>query len=163
VRDLEHVEGVALARWAERNRHVYPELKWLFHIPNGGARHRAVAAKLKAEGVKKGGSDYLLPAPRSGFCGLFIELKAGKNRPTKEQKEFIDDMRAQGYRAEWRSGWEACRELIVEYLTEATGARGVGRDRAPGCITPIISLGPARPIGIRRLRSRSTWPKAGNT
>lgn len=126
MRDLEHVEGVALMRWAELNRHQYPELKWLFHIPNGGARgvrvagkyrpNLVAAGKLKAEGVKKGVSDYLLPAARDGFNGLFIELKAGKNRPTKEQREFLADMTDAGYRAEWCTGWEACAQLIREYL-----------------------------------------------
>lgn len=126
MRDLEHIEGVALMRWAKMSQSRLPELKWLFHVPNGGARgqvirgkfvvNKAAVGKLKAEGVKKGVSDYVLPAARGGYFGLFLELKAGKNYPQPEQREFLADMREAGYRAEWARGWEACVEVIEEYL-----------------------------------------------
>lgn len=38
--------------WARRQATVYPEFARLFHVPNGGQRLAAVAAKLQGLGVK---------------------------------------------------------------------------------------------------------------
>ncbi|RQV98735.1 VRR-NUC domain-containing protein, partial [bacterium] len=89
MKNLEHLEQAALFQWTSMNEERIPELKNLFAIPNGGHRHKAVAAKMKAEGVKAGVPDILLACPCDGFHGLFIEMKAGKNRTTKNQNEWI--------------------------------------------------------------------------
>ncbi len=69
----------------------------IFAIPNGGQRHLAVAAKLKAEGVSPGLPDLFLPVPSRGLHGMFIELKVGKNRPALSQLDWMGKLRAQGY------------------------------------------------------------------
>jgi hypothetical protein len=117
MRELEHKEAVVLTRWVARKALGDIRLKWLFHIPNGGARNKIVAAKLKAEGVKPGVSDYLLPAPVASYRGLFLELKApDKTYPTKEQREFLADMVGQGYAATWCRGFMAAADAIEAYL-----------------------------------------------
>lgn len=76
----------------------YPKLKHLlFAIPNGGKRNKAVAAKLKREGVRSGVPDLFLACPSSNMAGLFIEMKVGKNKPTKNQKFYLNDLRNRGY------------------------------------------------------------------
>jgi hypothetical protein len=62
-----------------------PELAYRA-IPNGGLRHIRVAARLKAEGVRKGSPDLfvMLPAGRVGW----IEMKTPKGRQSPEQKGF---------------------------------------------------------------------------
>ena len=60
----------ALFRWASLVSLRLPELRLLFAVPNGGHRHRAVAARLKDEGVKAGVPDLFLPVPRGAFHGL---------------------------------------------------------------------------------------------
>lgn len=50
----EHQEQVALFQWLEIAAKRDDRLSMAFAIPNGGARHPVVAAKLKAEGVKSG-------------------------------------------------------------------------------------------------------------
>lgn len=50
--------------------------KLIYHVPNGGHRVKAVAAKLKAQGVKAGIPDLVLPMARGGYFGLYIEFKA---------------------------------------------------------------------------------------
>jgi hypothetical protein len=47
----EHDEQVALFEMIRLYQTKYPPLKNCFAIPNGGLRHKVVAAKLKAEGV----------------------------------------------------------------------------------------------------------------
>lgn len=85
----EHDEQVALFQILSLYDNQYPLLRWIFAIPNGGKRHPAVAVKMKAEGVKRGIPDICIPYPVDGWAGCFIEMKYGKGRLTKEQKEFI--------------------------------------------------------------------------
>ena len=117
----EHDEQVALFRWAALNENRLPELKNMFAVQNGGQRHKAVAAKLKAEGVKAGVPDIFLAFPKiyhSGafFAGLFIEMKAGKNRTTQSQKEWIVGLKNAGYMVAVCYGWEQAVQEIERYL-----------------------------------------------
>jgi len=58
----------------------------MFAIPNGGQRAATTAAKLKREGVLAGVPDLHLPVSCGGYHSLFIEMKVGKNKPTKHQE-----------------------------------------------------------------------------
>jgi hypothetical protein len=116
ARDGEHAEQAALVRWAAFARARLPELALLYAIPNGGHRHKATAARLKAEGVKRGVPDVCLPVPRGGAHGLYIELKTGRGRPTPEQLGWIRALRRQGYAASVCHGWEQARRAIEDYL-----------------------------------------------
>lgn len=92
------------------------ELKWLFAIPNGGSRNFLEAVSLKAQGVKPGVPDMFLPLARSGFSGLFIELKVGKNKTSKNQDEFIKDAQLNNYKCEVCYGANDAIKVIEEYL-----------------------------------------------
>ena len=81
AKDLEHKIQVALCQWLAAVHTV--EYALTFAVPNGGHRHVAVAAKLKAEGVKRGVPDLFMAVPRGDKHGLFIELKTEKGRPTE--------------------------------------------------------------------------------
>lgn len=72
----------------------------LFHVPNGGQRHTAVAAKLKGQGVKAGVLDLFLPVPRFGRHGLWIEMKTATGTLSKSQKDWAEFLRGAGYRVE---------------------------------------------------------------
>jgi hypothetical protein len=112
----EAMEQEALFSWAWHMQHSIPELTMLYHIPNGGRRDRAEAANLKRQGVKAGVPDICLPVARGGFHGLYIELKAGNNKPTEKQETWIFALREQGYQAVVCNGWDAARETILKYL-----------------------------------------------
>ena len=116
-RQDEHAEQAALFRWAEFARSRLPELALLHAIPNGGHRHKATAARLKSEGVKRGVPDVCLPVARNGAYGLYIELKTERGKPTPEQLGWIRALRRQGYAAEVCRGWESARSMIEHYLT----------------------------------------------
>jgi len=116
----EHAEQAALFSWAEFARDRHPELALLFAIPNGGHRHRAVAARMKAEGVKRGVPDICLPVPRGPWHGLYIELKTDAGRVSREQRRWIGLLTLQGYRAEVCRGWQQARQLIENYLSGRT-------------------------------------------
>ena len=114
----EHDEQAALFRWAASNEPRCPALRWLFAVPNGGHRRKAVAAQLAAEGVKAGVPDVMLPVPRGGWHGLFIELKRadGRNRPTAQQRAWLDGLVDQGYRTAVAYGATEAIALVTAYL-----------------------------------------------
>ena len=75
----EDTEQINVVSWANWNMNRYPELRWLFHVPNGGSRNKQEAVKFKQMGVKAGVSDLCLPYPKGSYCGLFVEMKFGNN------------------------------------------------------------------------------------
>lgn len=109
-------EQMALFEWAALVSGKHPELQLLYHIPNGGSRNKAEAANLKKQGVKAGVPDLCLPVPRGEFHGLYIELKYGKNKPSKAQEKWITDLKNQNYAAFVCYGWEEAKNVITVYL-----------------------------------------------
>lgn len=112
----EHSHQVAVFMWAAYHLQAHPELEWLYAIPNGGERNRAVAARLKAEGVKAGVSDLCLPAARRGFNGLYIEMKNLNGRESTDQKDFGKFVQTEGYLYRCCRGWLEARETLAWYL-----------------------------------------------
>ena len=116
---MEHDEQAALFQWAGYNLVDYPELALLFAIPNGGDRHPVVAAKLQAEGVKAGVPDTCLPCARGRFHGLYLEMKFGNNLPTKEQRKWLENLKAQGYFCCVAWDWLQAKQFLIWYLEGA--------------------------------------------
>jgi len=117
----ERGEQVALFAWAGLNQHLYPQLKWLYAIPNANS-HRMVA-----EGVRAGVSDVFLPWPNiavgnHGASGLYIEMKTEKRRNQKngglsqDQIDFIDYATKAGYKCHVCYSWIEAKKAIEEYL-----------------------------------------------
>lgn len=94
----------------------FPELKCCHHVPNGGQRSVATAGRLKSEGVRPGVPDIHLPVPHGGYCGLWIELKVGRNKTTPAQECMIEALRAYGNRVEVCYGWASAWEVLLEYM-----------------------------------------------
>jgi hypothetical protein len=95
----------------------------MFAIPNGGIRDKITAARLKAEGVRKGVLDVMLPVARHGMHGLFIELKRPKSegltkgQTSDSQDDEIAELRAEGYGACVCYGWQEAVAVLKEYLS----------------------------------------------
>ena len=106
----------ALFEWAKYQLWHMPELEYMFHVPNGGKREKATAVALKRQGVKAGVPDIVLPVPRDGYHGLCIELKAGKNKPTQNQKRWLKFLQEQGYYTAVCYGWQEAAKIIETYL-----------------------------------------------
>ena len=115
----EDTEQINVVSWANWNMNRYPELRWLFHVPNGGSRNKQEAVKFKQMGVKAGVSDLCLPYPKGIYCGLFIEMKYGNNRQQDTQKEFLADMAAAGHFVATCYSAEEAIKVIEEYLNLA--------------------------------------------
>lgn len=118
-------EQAALFSWAdlEAKHGRYPELRLMFHVPNGGGRSKAEAGRFKAEGVKAGVPDLFLPVPRGKYHGMFIEMKRRMGgRLSPEQKVWIAELNERGYHAVVACGWDEASNYIKDYLD-------IGRDK----------------------------------
>lgn len=113
----ESAEQITVMRWAEWMSNRDPRYSLLFHIPNGGSRHPAEAARFKAEGVRAGVPDLMLPVAVEPFHGMFLELKRTKGgRVSADQRRWIDQLRAQGYYAAVAFGAEDAIAIIKLYM-----------------------------------------------
>lgn len=90
----------------------------IYAIPNGGKRNPIEAAHLKAQGVKAGVPDLCIPMARRGFHGLYIEMKVGRNKPTKKQIEWGLRLRAEDYDVRVCYSADEAIRVIKEYTKE---------------------------------------------
>lgn len=124
----EHEEQVSLFNWANgcAAYGIYPELSLLFAIPNGQVALKMVKSStirfkfigyMNNEGRKKGVPDMFLAVARGGYHGLFIELKrADGGVVSKEQREWINKLKNEGYLAVVCHGCQEAQETIEKYL-----------------------------------------------
>lgn len=110
-------------------------LKWIHHVPNGGARgsnakERMIrGARLKAEGVKPGVADVFLP--HGVFCygrwwhGLYIEMKKPALRPKRsgskggmepEQLEFKEYCQESDFAFATCYDWKEAVVTLKQYI-----------------------------------------------
>lgn len=97
MNEPEHDMQVALFKKLNELAETDKRFKYIYAIPNGGARNPIVGGKLKAEGVKKGVLDISWPLRMGKYVGLFMELKCNRNTPTKEQVEWAQWLTSQGW------------------------------------------------------------------
>lgn len=112
----EHAEAAMFMRAVRGAEADWPELRWMAAIPNGGARAKREAVKLKAEGVNPGVPDYLLPVQRGGYVGLALELKTATGRTSAEQRAWLAHLEGQGWHAVVARGWEEAWAVVRDYL-----------------------------------------------
>ena len=107
-------EQAALFQYASYQK----EIEWtlLFAIPNGGYRKIKTGIQLKRTGLKPGIPDIFLPVGRGIYHGLFIEMKSEKGTVRKNQKEWHNALRTQGYKVEVCRGCDQAIKEIQEYL-----------------------------------------------
>lgn len=106
----EHEEQRQVVMWF---RQTYRPMR-IFAIPNGGLRSKAVAAKLKVEGVTPGVPDLFIPALK-----LWVEMKRVKGgRLSPEQKDWINYLASVGYVCFICSGAEDAKIQISDYIKD---------------------------------------------
>ena len=113
----EHAHQVALFMWMSQHLEIYPKLKWAYATPNGGERNPIVASRLKAEGVKAGVSDILLPFRSKGYSGFYIEMKKPGGKESADQKKFGDFVTSESFLYKCFDHWEKARDAILWYTS----------------------------------------------
>ena len=106
----------ALFAWAALHAKDYPSLNLLHAIPNGGKRDKVTAGRMKAEGARAGVWDIFLPIPMHNYHGLYIEMKVGSNKLTREQQWFREQVNFQGFHAYVCYSWKEAARMLIIYL-----------------------------------------------
>lgn len=96
-----------------------PDVVW-WHCPNGEARTKRVAAKLKKMGVRAGVADLQVSLPDGRFG--FMEIKADNGRVSHEQRDFLARMSARGVVADVAEGTAEAPFQIVGGIADAFNA-----------------------------------------
>jgi len=113
-------EGREQAALMEEIALRYPEVaELIYHVPNGGHRHKLVAIKLKAQGVRAGVLDLVLPMARGGYFGFYMEFKASPPYDaavSSSQSAEIKKLTEQGYLAIVCRGHFDAMEHLRAYL-----------------------------------------------
>ena len=118
----EHDEQRELFAWVLLLPFSHPA-KLAFAVPNGARTSISVAKRLKAEGLRAGVPDVVLPVARGGHHGLFIELKRADGVPSDVnvvQRQWHEALKAQGYRVVVAFGAAQARQAITDYLNLKT-------------------------------------------
>ena len=118
MKNAEHYEQVDIFNWSFSMRHKWPQLDLLYAVPNAGKRSPRQGAWMKAEGLRAGVPDIVLPIARHGYNSLYIELKAGKNKATKIQCAYMDKLILENNLAVVCVGADAAIRQIECYLGE---------------------------------------------
>lgn len=114
--NTEHGHQAAIFCFANQNLNKYPDLRWLFAIPNGfyGVQQKG---KMKAEGLKSGLPDIGLMVKRGSYQMLWIELKKPKvGKVSTKQNEWLTQARECGHGSAVCYGWIEARDMIISYL-----------------------------------------------
>ncbi|MCK4782151.1 MAG: VRR-NUC domain-containing protein [Desulfobacteraceae bacterium] len=112
----EHDHQVALFQFLKTIEMKHYAIKSIYAIPNGGLRSKAVAGKLKAEGVKSGVLDVHLPCESAWYIGLWVEMKFGKNKLTDNQVIWKKNLEELGHRVVVCYSWVDAANEIMAYL-----------------------------------------------
>ncbi len=111
----EEIEHINLVNWFH---HKYPEFADDFHhFANQRKCSPQEGVKLKRMGVKKGVSDFFLGIGNK-YHGMWLELKVGNGKLSKEQTAFIKRKNERGFLAVAVWGEEKAKEVIETYLRD---------------------------------------------
>jgi hypothetical protein len=97
-------------------RAIAPELRWMFHCPNGGKRDAITGGQMRALGVKPGVPDLLMPIARHPWNGLAIEMKSSTGTASKEQKEWMDELQCNDWLVFICRSADEARSACAAYL-----------------------------------------------
>lgn len=117
LKTSEFQEQCFLFKWALSATKTYPQLKYLHSSQNGMTTSVVHAVNAKRAGMKRGVPDISLPYNNGKFSSLFIEMKNGKNKLTKEQEDFFEFLGKQGFKCVvCYSAKDAIKE-IIDYVS----------------------------------------------
>ena len=107
----------------------YPELGYIFAVPNGAVVSQRQRYKLVSEGLLSGVSDLVLPVARGGYFGMYLEMKREKGgRLSPHQKSFLEFVNLQGYYGIVANGLEDAIKKTMDYISlEPTKGERDGR------------------------------------
>lgn len=122
----EHSHQAAFFCWLRNNKHLQPGFEFAYAVPNGGRRDKREAARFKAEGVKPGVPDVVIPIPCGQQHGLYIEFKKPSLQKTMkgtvtdpDQIKYRDYLISQNYSHFVAFHYLQAVEHTIKYLSQS--------------------------------------------
>ena len=94
---------------------VHPKI-FAIHVPNEGKRSPFERYKFKYLGGVSGVPDILIFHQNDFKAGLAIELKAGYNKPTDNQKKCLKRLENANWEAFWSNSFDEVVNRIEKYV-----------------------------------------------
>ncbi|OKP01599.1 VRR-NUC domain-containing protein [Xenorhabdus eapokensis] len=95
--------------------------KRLHSTPNGGLRHKKTGEHLRAEGQRKGYPDVSLDLAKGNYHGMRLEFKHGANKPSEEQKQWLNTLSEDGFYCVVVYGEHEAIDAVTQYWCLASG------------------------------------------
>ena len=96
----------------------YPRVLFCASLGGQFQPYQSQRQKAKDTGYQPGFPDLFIYESKSKYHGLAIEIKTEKGRPTKLQKQWIDNLNSKGYCARICRGWNEIIQTIDSYMNE---------------------------------------------
>lgn len=93
----EHNHQAAYFRILKLNERRFPELAFIFAVPNAAKRSPQLGMWMVKEGLVAGVPDIIIPMARRGYHGAFLETKFGNNKMSPAQIKFRDFLSKENY------------------------------------------------------------------
>lgn len=112
----EYLDQCAIVEWFDTQ---YPGYKQLLHFSGGGQNLGAQAGvRLRKMGYRPGTTDLHLLLRTKAYGALFIELKTESGVVTPPQRDMINLLNAEGYRAVVCRGFEEAKQELTAYVNQ---------------------------------------------
>ncbi|MDE1476314.1 VRR-NUC domain-containing protein [Xenorhabdus bovienii] len=119
-RNHEHYAQVHFFYHCEMNT---PDIhKRLHSTPNGGLRHKKTGEHLRAEGQRRGYPDVSLDLAKGCYHGMRFEFKHGANKPSEDQKQWLNILSEDGFYCVVVYGEHEAIEAVTQYWCLESGA-----------------------------------------
>jgi hypothetical protein len=127
----EHQEQAAVVQWAALMASRYPALGMLFAVPNGANKSPVARGMFRAEGLKRGVPDLILPVARVvngvGYHGMAIEMKRRRGGvASPEQREWIAAFVSEGWMSAVCRGSDEAQDMLLTYMRGSAWKWGGG-------------------------------------
>lgn len=110
----EEIDQINFMNWVSYN---LPDVfEDTHHFANQRSCSIQEGRKLKRMGVKRGVSDIFVAIPKNGKSGLWLELKVGSGKPSKEQIDFLARKQERGYVCRVAWGYSDAIDILLDYL-----------------------------------------------
>lgn len=108
----------ACADWIEIQRRRDPRYKLVFSVQNERMCSPREGARWNKRGRQKGVSDWIIlcASKDNRYTSAAIELKAGKNKATEEQREFLDIAYANGSFCAIVRSFDAFQKIVTTFM-----------------------------------------------
>lgn len=112
----EHQIQSAFIKIVDLHLKTYPQLELLFAVPNAAKRSPALAAMMKAEGMRSGVPDIMFPYANGTHYGLALEFKSAKGKPTDNQIEWMGRLDHYGWICYVVKDAQEAWDIVLQYL-----------------------------------------------